>query len=349
MLNFPKINYIGNKEKIAEWIVSFFPSDTKSVFDAFAGGSSVGFEAKKKGFQVISNDILKINYCIAKSLIENCDQKLTQEDISIIFEGTPKEGFMTEHYTEVFFFKNECMELDLYRENIEKLENEYKKSIAFALMRRAMIRKMPYSRFNLDWNTIKQLRDEEYSYEKYKRKRAYHNESFKTHFLENIMEYNNAIFDNKEQNIALNDDVFNLLPKIHADIIYLDPPYTGTMNNYFGFYGLIDEYIFSKKIPPFKNNFLEKKQAIKLFYSLFTHLQNFKYWIMSYNNASFPKKNQFLTLFEKLSTNIQIIEIPHIYKVTGKENKQANTEILFVIENTNFKPKETLFYEQSNV
>ena len=70
--------------------------------------------------------------------------------------------------------------------------------MAFALCR-AMIHKMPYSRFTLNWDTIVQLRDEEYSYQKYKRKRAYHNESFKHHFLENVNEYNNAIFDNRKK------------------------------------------------------------------------------------------------------------------------------------------------------
>ena len=74
--------------------------------------------------------------------------------------------------------------LDLYRKNIEKLDSEEKKSLAFSLIRRAMIRKMPYSRFNLNWDKIVQLRDEEYSYEKYKRRRAYHNQSFKFHFFE---------------------------------------------------------------------------------------------------------------------------------------------------------------------
>jgi len=92
-------------------------------------------------------------------------------------------------------------------------------------MRRAMIRKMPYSRFTLNWDKIVQLRDEEYSYQKYKRKRAYHNQSFKHHFLQNLDDYNYAIFNNNKNNIAYNDDIFNLLDTVKADIIYLDPPY----------------------------------------------------------------------------------------------------------------------------
>jgi adenine-specific DNA-methyltransferase len=329
----PKINFIGNKEKIAKWITDYFPQDVESIFDAFSGGGSVGYFSKIKGLKVISNDILKINYLISKALIENNEVKLDFEDIDLIFSGTPKEGFMFKHYSEVFFFPNECKELDLYRENIEKLDSEYKKALALVLMRRAMIRKMPYSRFNINWEKILELRNEELSYEKYKRKRAYHNQSFKTHFLENINDYNRAVFNNERVNLSLNQDVFEAIKKVKANIIYLDPPYTGTMNNYFGFYGMLDEYIEGKKIEPFENNFIDKKTSIELFDRLFSNLGNFKYWYLSYNNSSYPTKEILVELFEKYSDDIQIVEKPHVYKITGKENKKTNIEYLFIVKN----------------
>jgi adenine-specific DNA-methyltransferase len=108
-----------------------------------------------------------------------------------------------------------------------------------------MIRKMPYSRFNVPWEQVIKLRDEEHSYVKYKKRRAYHNKSFKEHFIENLQEYNNAILNNKQDNYSFNDDIFNILPQIKADVIYLDPPYTG----------IIDEYINGHKIEAFENNF----------------------------------------------------------------------------------------------
>jgi adenine-specific DNA methylase len=83
---YPKVNYIGNKEKLANWICSYFPKDTNSIFDAFSGGSSIGYEAKKRGYEIISNDILKINFFLAKSLIENNQETLMQEDINTIFK-----------------------------------------------------------------------------------------------------------------------------------------------------------------------------------------------------------------------------------------------------------------------
>jgi adenine-specific DNA-methyltransferase len=337
---FPKINFIGNKEKIAKWITDYFPNEAKSVFDAFSGGSSVSYQSKLKGLKVISNDILEINYLVSKALIENNSTQLTSEDVELLFSGEPKEGFMYNEYSEVYFFPNECKELDLYRENIEKLDSEYKRALALILMRRAMIRKMPYSRFTINWEKIVQLRDEVYSYEKYKRKRAYHNQTFKSHFIENLLEYNQAVFNNNQQNVAFNDDIFNLLDSVEADIIYLDPPYTGTMNNYFGFYGMLDEYILGKRLQPFENNFTDKKTVIELFDLLFSKLKNFKYWYLSYNNSSYPTKEQLLALLDKYSKKVTIVEKPHVYKITGKGNKKVNLEYLFIVENTNLKSKQ---------
>ncbi|PKP15127.1 MAG: modification methylase HphIB, partial [Bacteroidetes bacterium HGW-Bacteroidetes-23] len=136
-----------------------------------------------------------------------------------------------------------------------------------------------------------------------------------------------------KNNVSYNDDVFNLLDNIKADIIYLDPPYTGTMNNYFGFYGLIDDFIESSQTVPFENNFVDRKTVGLLFDKLFSKLSNFKYWILSYNNSSFPTKNELLYLLNKYSNNVQVIERKHNYKITGKEKKEANKEYLFIVKN----------------
>ena len=329
----PKINFIGNKEKLAAWICDLFPLTAESVFDAFSGSSSVGYEAKKRGLRVISNDILKINALLATALIENRKEILEEKDLDILFAGKPIKGFMYKHYANVYFTPNECMELDQYRINVEKLGSACKKALALSLLRRAMIRKMPYSRFTIDWDTIKKLRDEAYSYRTYGRKRAYHNLSFRDHVLENINAYNQAVFDNGKDNRVYNRDIFDLLGTVQADVIYLDPPYSGTMNNYFGFYGVLDEYIASKKLKPFENNFVNRKTALELFDRLFSSLSSYKYWILSYNNSSFPSKNELCKLLSKYADSVEIVEKPHRYKVTGKENKDVNKEYLFIVKN----------------
>ncbi len=329
----PKINFIGNKEKLAGWICSKFPKKNLTVFDAFSGGASISYEAKKSGFKVICNDVLKINYILAKALIENNHETLSKKDVEIIFKGKPIEGFMFKNYSKIHFFPQECKDLDLYRKNINKLSSNFKKALALSLLRRSMIRKMPYSRFNILWKKVVQLRDEEFSYKYYKRKRAYHNQSLKYHFLENLESYNNSIFNNNKKNLAMNLDIFDALKKVKADIIYLDPPYTGTMNDYFSFYGLIDSYILSKKTKRFKNNFMDKSLAIKNFDKLFSKLSKFKYWYLSYNNQSYPKSVHLLKLLKKYSKNVRMIKKKHNYKITGKNKKETNTEYLFIVKN----------------
>lgn len=330
---YPTINYIGNKEKIVEWISSLLPSDAKSFFDVFAGGCSVAYMAKGKGLQVYANDILNINYQIAEALIENPNETLNETDLKIIFEGEPFKGFMTTNYTNLFYFEEECMQLDLYRANIEKLSTKYKKALALTLIRRAMIRKMPYSRFTIKWDKVRQLRDEEFSYQHYKRRRHYHNQSFRFHFEDNLKEYNESVFDNGKNNEAYNLDVYEALNKIKADIIYMDPPYAGTMNDYFGFYGLLDSYITSTVVEPFGNNFIDKKTIIKQFDNLFCKLGNYKYWMLSYNSRSKPSKEELLQLLSKYSDNVIVHEMPYAYKVTGKEKKNKDIEYLFIAKN----------------
>ena len=55
----PKINFIGNKEKIASWICSKFPKKKLTVFDAFSGGASISYESKKNGFKLIVDVIFE--------------------------------------------------------------------------------------------------------------------------------------------------------------------------------------------------------------------------------------------------------------------------------------------------
>lgn len=329
---YPTINYIGNKEKIVKWISSLIPSDAKSFFDVFAGGCSVAYMAKEMGLKVFANDILKINYCIAEALIENPGETLDRDDVEMIFHGEPFKGFMTENYANQFYFEEECMQLDLYRSNIDKLSSKYKRALALILMRRAMIRKMPYSRFTINWDKIKQLRDEEFSYQHYRRRRHYHNQSFKFHFEDNLLEYNESVFDNGKNNVAYNLDVFDAIESISADIIYLDPPYAGTMNDYYSFYGLLDSFILGKNVEAFENNFIDKSTILEMFENLFSRLKNYKYWMLSYNSRSKPTKEELLRLISKYSSAIDLHEMPYAYRVTGKERKKQDVEYLFIVK-----------------
>ena len=195
-----------------------------------------------------------------------------------------------------------------------------------------MIRKIPYSRMNIKWEEIIKLRDEEYSYKKYKRRRAYHNKSFTYHILENIDAYNSSVFCNEKKNKSYQKDAFDLLKKLNnqIDIIYIDPPYPSTMNNYSAFYGAFDQ-IFNKNIDYV--DFTDKTSFITNIRKLVKLSKNkTKYLAISLNNKSKPSYSDIIDQVKDLVSSVKIYKREHVYKVTGKDNKKANYEVLLLFK-----------------
>lgn len=330
MAKYPKVNYIGNKEKLVKWIIEEMPVKSGTVLDIFAGGCSVSYALKAAGYTVISNDILYADYVIAKALVENSDRTLPitvfdkKVDEKRVEELIDKFSFLAS----CLYYPEEVEELSKLVAIAEKLKGA-EKYMMLALVRRAMIRKLPYSRMNVPWEQIQKLRDEEYSYMKYKRKRAYHNQSFESHMRENIEEYNNAIFARKECK-AYNCDAFDVVKRIEkVDVVYMDPPYPSTMNNYDAFYGLFDK-MFDKNQEHVdytqKTIFLENVE--KLIEKL---VAKTKYIVLSQNTKVKPEPEEIEKMLTKFG-KVTVKEKAHNYQVTGKGNKAVSKELLFILE-----------------
>ena len=169
MAKYPKINYIGNKVKLVDWIISNMPIKSGVVLDLFSGGTSVSYKLKSQGFSVISNDCLFSNYVLSKAIIENSTDTLDKNVFETYIDEPEiigKYNQISKYLTNKLYYDYEVKELAKLIKISETLEG-YKKYLFLALIRRAMIRKLPYSRMNVPWNQIQKLRDENYSYEKY--------------------------------------------------------------------------------------------------------------------------------------------------------------------------------------
>lgn len=301
MAKYPKVNYIGNKEKLVNWIIKEMPVKRGTVLDIFAGGCSVSYALKNSGYSVIANDILYADYVIAKALVENSyiklsvsvfDRKVSDKRVE---ELAKKFSFLTD----CLYYPEEVLELSKLVAISEKLKGS-ERYMMLALIRRAMIRKLPYSRMNVPWEQIQKLRDEDYSYMKYKRKRAYHNQTFESHMRENIDEYNEAVFD-KEECKVYNCDAF---------------------------YGMFDEIFDKKKHTDYtqKTNFLDNMD--KLIKKL---VGKTRYIVLSQNTRVQPEPDEIEAMLKNYG-KVTIKEKKHNYQVTGKENKNASKELLFILE-----------------
>ena len=328
---YPKVNYIGNKERICGWIVENLPVKNGIVVDLFSGGCSVSYFLKRKGYRVITNDYLYSNYCIAKALIENKVSTISIEDhIEKAKKNSPWYSQVYEAMNKLYF-PNEINELVDILSGID-FSNDYEDFLYLAVLRRAMIRKLPYSRMNVKWEKIQQLRDEVYSYEKYGRKRAYHNLTFLDHMKKNIESYNQAVFDNGKDNVSYNLDALQciLTLKENVDIIYMDPPYPSTMNNYQEFYGAFDKMLGKEDI---KGLDFTKREIFMVNFRTLLDAAVFKtdYIVISLNNTCKPSFTDVSKLMREYGS-VNILQKDHVYKVTGKTSKMSNYEILLILK-----------------
>ena len=330
---YPTVNYIGNKEKVADWIIDCLPIKSGIVLDLFCGGCSMSYELKNRGFTVLSNDALFSNFVLAKAIIENSKDTLSKEDyinISVDAEAQKRSYEKIKFLSDKVYFDDEVKEL-AYLINVANEIPENKKYIFLSLLRRSMIRKIPYSRMNIKWEEIKKFRDEDYSYKKYGRYRHYHNIPFIEHINLNLNEYNAAVIKGKSGCKALCFDALDCITNLtqKVDLIYFDPPYPSTMNNYNAFYGYFDKMFFDEvKI---KLDLTDKKTFITNFKRIVAEsLGKTKYIAISLNNKCYPSVDVLKNELSEYVETSEIFKKEHVYKVTGKENKHTNYEILLV-------------------
>ncbi len=336
---FPQPQYLGAKYKHLSWISKNIPlNNIKTVLDLFSGSQSVAFYFKQMGFKIYTNDFLKFNHQIGLSLIENNNTKLSKDDIEILFSKNSNPNYynlMEKLFLNVFFNLNECRFLDSFRSNIEKLEVK-KQPLALTVINRSITRKVTMGHF-AHTKAICYANDPD----RIKRNRNLIR-PIKDIFLDLLFSYNNCIFNNKQNNKSFNLDAVQLVSELSndVDLLYLDPPYCGSHADYQSFYHLLETYTEYWKDKEFKNGtrsyfpkktsgFDLKKDIINSFSLLFKNAANIPYWMISYNDRSYPNKETMIKLIEKYK-KVDLIEKVYNNNVGGKGSIKGSNELLFI-------------------
>ncbi len=337
-IRFPKPQYLGAKYIHGDWIARHIPDDTNVVLDAFSGSQSIGFLCKKLGKAVISNDFLTFNSQIGKALIENGNDILTSEDIEILFSpnSNPDEyNLMESLFSDLFFVREEARFLDAFRSNVSYLENEYKQALAFAVINRAMTRKVTMGHF-----AHTQALAYAANPERVKRNRSLIR-PLKDIFLELVVEYNDAVFDNGQKCLSYNENILDLLPSLaNIDLAYFDPPYCDSHADYQGFYHLLETFTNYWKDKEFVNGtkryspkkeggFETKKDIVSSFKRLFALSENIPYWLISYNDRSYPSIDELVGLIRPYRS-VRVERKLYTAGRGGKGSVAGSSEILLV-------------------
>src|SRR3989344_2754004 len=319
MSKFPPTQYLGSKQKLAEWIINYVPK-VDTIFDAFSGSAVMSYYFKKLGATVISNDFLKSSFYYAKALVENNTVTLSDNTMRMLTVKNPKkENYIETNFSEIFYTRDECAFIDNVIANISKLKNEYEKALAYAALVRTCIRKIPGGKFR---SNLLRYRDSNF-----KHYRPKFTQNIGQSFLKVLSNYNNYIFDNGKKNEAINKNVFDVIRSVHTTAAYFDPPYGGSgfdyEKDYFfaelltKYYGEIHQFYGKSKV--YQNvqfsGFNKRAILMQSFNKLFYAAQHIPIWIISYNNRSLPRFEEFASMIKKFKNISKVYEKDYNYKI----------------------------------
>lgn len=340
-----KINnrrYLGNKYKLLDFIKGTVERECKgitTVADIFAGTGSVASAFSNK--KLITNDLLYFNHIchVAWFGAEKYDEEKIENLICYYNAVNPQEeNYMSLNFADTFFSLEDCRKIGFIREDIE---TNYKENKINARERAILLTSLLYAMDKIA-NTCGH-------YDAYIK-----GASFDRHLELSIPLASN---DNNENNQCYNEDSNQLVERIEADLVYIDPPYNS--RQYCDAYHLLENVAKWEK-PEVKGVALKMDRtalksdyctssATKAFENLISKITA-KYILLSYNNMAEKgngRSNAKISdddIMRILSRKGKVKVFSEDYKAfsAGKSNITDNQERLFLCECYDYSQKEII-------
>ncbi len=327
-----KINnrrYLGNKYRLLPFITNVIAKecdDFETFADIFAGTGAVSSAYTDK--QIITNDILYSNYLCHLTWFsdEEFDAKKITDYINYFNSDLPyEENYMTQNFSDTYFSAKVCSKIGFIREYIE---SEHKAGKINQKERAMLITSLLYG--------LDKIANTCGHYDAYRQ-----NAELTDDLLLPIPEPNL----NLKHNQCFNCDTNDLVKKISADVVYIDPPYNS--RQYCDAYHLVENIARWEKPEVFgvakkmdrtalKSKYCTRS-APEVFDDLIKNLKA-KYIVVSYNNMAKKgndRSNARISdteIMETLSKKGKVDVFSEQFKAftTGKSEHLDNEERLFV-------------------
>lgn len=221
--------YIGNKTKLLPYIVDKVQSligEEGTVADVMAGTGSVSFELRKKGYKLISSDMMTYSYhhLVVNLLLGEYPQfkglnSSYESVLRYLNELPPREGFFYKEFSpngnpsnntepRKYFTSNNASRIDAIREQISEWISEYKIT--------------PFEESLLKHTLIMAVNDVANISGTY----GYFLSSFKKTSLADMMLKPEELYsDNYKGHLVYKGFAEDVATNISSDLCYLDPPY----------------------------------------------------------------------------------------------------------------------------
>lgn len=322
--------YLGNKYKLLPFItrvVNNECSDIQTIADIFAGTGAVSSAFTDK--TIITNDLMYSNY-ICHYAWFGAEPYNPQIIIDYIARYNAKTrcgaNYMTRNFANTYFSKNDCAKIGYIREDIER---NYRKKNINERERAILITSLLYAMDKIAVTCG--------HYDAYRKGAAFET-PLELHVP--LAEVNNNI-----ENKCFNEDANNLVKRITADLVYIDPPYNS--RQYCDAYHLLENVARWEKPEVFgvarkmDRSKMKSKycttSATEAFEALIRDI-NAKYILLSYNNmaekgdsrsnAKISDENIMRILNQK--GTVKVFEESYKAFTTGKSDIEKNAERLFL-------------------
>lgn len=322
--------YLGNKYKLLPFITGIVKKECEhieTVADIFAGTGAVSSAFIDK--VLITNDLMYSNY-VCNYAWFGAEPYDTDKIVEYVVRYNAKtkcgENYMTRNFADTYFSKADCAKIGYIREDIER---NYKKGNLNKRERALLITSLLYAMDKIavtcgHYDAYRKCADFQNSLELYVP----------------MAEVNNNI-----SNQCFNEDANNLVKRIEADLVYIDPPYNS--RQYCDAYHLLENVARWEKPEVFgvakkmDRSSMKSKycttSATKAFETLINDIKA-KYIMLSYNNmaekgncrsnAKITDEDIIRILSEK--GTVKVFEESYKAFTTGRSDISENAERVFL-------------------
>ena len=328
--------YAGNKRKIVSRILESIEEKGikyESALDLFSGSACVSLVMKYMGKRVITNDILLSSYFYANAFVANNSVVLSQEqkDYLLKNDNNNKVRFVEKEYKERFT-PDEAKVLDNYRANIDDLDNDYERALAFANMQ-IYISKHCYLGGRLNSGQILAELNHRLAHPR--------NGGYPMSF--NNIHWYSFVGDDSlkcvEGNKAFCLDAIDFLDskeykEEQIDLAYIDPPYGGQQSDYGFMFNFFESYARQQTMDKWDiaasmKKFAKKKNYEEHFISVLKSLSDIPCLVISYNNSSWTDIDNIRRIVSEIRKDVEVEAIDYEYNSRSEENRKAVEYVIF--------------------
>jgi len=342
-IGMPSTRFQGSKKKLLPNLHSILSGlKFETCLDAFGGTGSVSFLLKQMGKRVTYNDVMPSNFVMAKALFSNQPVEMTDSLLSDLFleiPGIEYKRTIEQLYQDVYFTHEENIQIDIFCQNLLRLDSDILKSEAFYLISQALISKRPYNLFHRA-NLHMRLKDVKRSFGN----KATWDKPIADHCRKFLKELVACRKRAGKFNLDFkNSSAFDL--EGDYDLVYIDTPYAkskGTQeSNYFNFYHFLDAMLAYDKIESavqkeikhrpfyeFNRSWYPIQDIDQAFCALFERFEKSKL-VISYRSDGYPTVDRLTEILRGTHKTVDVLNIGN-YKYVLSTQQTDTKEIVIV-------------------